>query len=148
MSSVYLCRDGLAMPLHPTPPPPKKQSCMQIIFWKIDLNHCSARRERATTPPPYFIYLFIYYYYFFFCLSKFLESWTPLTKIPGSALDYIYKRKKKCTVGCTITTLIYSSEVSTYLPNYKSQKSIKIFKKSSVICTTFEFSYELYLTQN
>ena len=34
----------------------------------------------------------------------------------------------KCTVGCTISTLIYSSEVSTYLPNYKSQKSIKIFK--------------------
>ena len=32
-------------------------------------------------------------------------------------------------------TLIYSSEVSTNLPNYKSQKSIKIFKKSSVICT-------------
>ena len=51
-------------------------------------------------------------------------------------IHYIYKRKKKCTVGCTITTFIYSSEVSTNLPNYKSQKSIKIFKKSSVICKT------------
>ena len=51
-------------------------------------------------------------------------------------IHYIYKRKTKCTVGCTRTTLIYSSEVSTNLPNYKSEKSTKIFKKSSVICTT------------
>ena len=50
-------------------------------------------------------------------------------------MHYTNKRKKKCTVGCTITTLIYSSEVSANLPNYKSQKSVKIFKKSSVICT-------------
>ena len=27
------------------------------------------------------------------------------------------QKKKKCTVGCTIMTLIYSSEVSTNLPN-------------------------------
>ena len=35
-------------------------------------------------------------------------------------------------VGCTMTTLIYSSEVSTYHPNYKSQKSIKIIKKKKI----------------
>ena len=43
-------------------------------------------------------------------------------------LNYVYKM-----------TLIYSSEVSTNVQNYKSQKSIKIFKqkkKLSVICTT------------
>ena len=32
-------------------------------------------------------------------------------------------------------TLIYSSEVSANLPNYKSQTSKKIFNKLSVICT-------------
>ena len=48
------------------------------------------------------------------------------TKLP---IHNIHKRRKKYTVGCTILTLINSSEVSTNLPNYKSQNYINIFKK-------------------
>ena len=50
-------------------------------------------------------------------------------------------------------TFIYSSEVSTNILNYKSQKSIKIFKKK-IKCYlhnaswVFEFSYKLLLAQN
>ena len=46
------------------------------------------------------------------------------------------QKKKKCTFGCAIMTLIYSSEVYTNQPQYKSQKSIKKAKQKSVICTT------------
>ena len=46
------------------------------------------------------------------------------------------KRKQNCTVGFTIMISIYSLEVSTIRPNYKSQKFIKMLKNLTVICIT------------
>ena len=51
-------------------------------------------------------------------------------------LDTLHKQKEKdSTFGCTTTTLIYSSELSTIQPNYKSEKPITMLKNIAV-CKT------------